>query len=157
MSAFLSFFNPASANKQSGFLVTASILITAYLLSACMHPPTTNTQTNPAPNVAIVDASVPSQPVANTPTDTGTPIVTSAATPQGLLLQAGTFSVRSNADTVAATIRNTLPQYAHLVQVHARHSNWRVLIGGFASEHERTNAAQAIRNLTSYEVVNAAP
>lgn len=141
-------------------------LLSMGLLSACINPPVTNTAAQApvahAPNVPVVDASVNTQHMAHTATQVTAPVA--AAIPaapnanlQGHLLQAGTFAMRGNADTVAATIRNKLPQFAHLVQVRERGSNWRVLIGGFANEHIRAQAAQAIRSVTAYDVANAAP
>lgn len=163
------FFRPAYIKHAQRLCTLGGALVAASVLTACINPPVTSKQTqtahaapvSPAPNVPIVNANVPNQAVAHVPTTTPAIATPTAAVPatsaQGLALQAGTFSVRSNADAVATAIRTTLPQYAHLVQVQARNSNWRVLIGGFADEHTRMQAAQTIRNLTNYEVVNAAP
>lgn len=75
----------------------------------------------------------------------------------GLHLQAGTFSSQTSAENVAANIRSKLPQFAQQVRVMPRGSNWRVLIGPFASDAERAQAANAIRTGIGSDVVNAAP
>lgn len=46
---------------------------------------------------------------------------------------------------------------AHSVKVEPRGVNFRVLIGPFASDAERSQAAAQIRSATGNEVVNAAP
>ncbi len=87
------------------------------------------------------------------PVDAGAP----AAPLSGLHLQAGTFSSQTSAENVAANIRSKLPQFAQQVRVMPRGSNWRVLIGPFASDAERAQAATAIRTGIGSDVVNAAP
>lgn len=72
-------------------------------------------------------------------------------------LQAGTFASQTSAEGIANRIRNKAPQFAQQVSVQPRGSNWRVLIGPFASDAERAQAAHAIRNAIGSEVVNAAP
>ena len=72
-------------------------------------------------------------------------------------LQAGTFASQTSAEGIANRIRKQAPQFAQQVSVQPRGSNWRVLIGPFASDAERAQAAHAIRNAIGSEVVNAAP
>lgn len=72
-------------------------------------------------------------------------------------LQAGTFASQTSAEGIASRIRNQAPQFAQQVSVQPRGSNWRVLIGPFASDAERAQAAHTIRNAIGSEVVNAAP
>lgn len=150
-------------------LLRGGVIASACLLTACINPPVTNNVapapvTN-APNVPVVHANVPNQSMPSAPAAalvapaaaTVASAVPMASGAQNLLLQAGTFSMRSNADSVANTIRNKLPQFANLIQVRERGSNWRVLIGNFANEAIRNQAAQAIRTTTGFDVVNAAP
>lgn len=132
----------------------------------------------PVSSAPIVDASVNSQgqPIAPIVTTTAQPGATgpahnaavypqaaqqpapSAAAPgSSLHLQAGTFSHQNSAEGIAASMRSKAPQYAQLVHVAPRGSNWRVLIGPFPTDAERSQAAAAIRTAIGSEVVNAAP
>lgn len=79
------------------------------------------------------------------------------ATLNGPHLQAGTFASQTSAEGIANRIRSQAPQFAQQVSVQPRGSNWRVLIGPFASDAERAQAAHTIRNAIGSEVVNAAP
>ena len=81
----------------------------------------------------------------------------SAAPLSGYHLQAGTFSSQTSAENVASAIRSKAPQFAQHVRVLPRGSNWRVLIGPFATDAERAQAAGAIRSAIGSDVVNAAP
>lgn len=146
----------------------------ALLLAACntIPPPATTTATV-ASRAPVHESSVysngtpvakPAAPVVSAPLAAPAPAAaaTSAAsaTPasaSALLLQAGTFSSQTSADSVAGGIRKQLPALAHSVKVEPRGANFRVLIGPFASEAERSQAAVQIRNATGGEVVNAAP
>lgn len=83
--------------------------------------------------------------------------VTNMLTLNGPHLQAGTFASQTSAEGIASRIRNQAPQFAQQVSVQPRGSNWRVLIGPFASDAERAQAAHTIRNAIGSEVVNAAP
>lgn len=82
---------------------------------------------------------------------------TNMATLNGPHLQAGTFASQTSAEGIANRIRSQAPQFAQQVSVQPRGSNWRVLIGPFASDAERAQAAHTIRNAIGSEVVNAAP
>ena len=101
------------------------------------------------------------QPYTGAPVDShGMPIdpaATATAPLSGLHLQAGTFSSQTSAENVAANIRSKVPQFAQRVSVMPRGSNWRVLIGPFASDAERMQAAGVIRSAIGSDVVNAAP
>lgn len=85
------------------------------------------------------------------------PAGASTAALNGPHLQAGTFASQTSAEGIASRIRNQAPQFAQQVSVQPRGSNWRVLIGPFASDAERAQAAHTIRNAIGSEVVNAAP
>ena len=144
----------------------------ALLLAACntIPPPATTTATV-ASRAPVHESSVYSNgtpvakpaaaPVVSAPLAAPAPAaVAASATPasaSALLLQAGTFSSQTSADSVAGGIRKQLPALAHNVKVEPRGANFRVLIGPFASEAERSQAAVQIRNATGGEVVNAAP
>lgn len=137
----------------------------------------------PVSSAPIVDASVNSQgqpiaPIVTAAAQPGatapalsTPAHNAAVYPQaaqqsapsvavpvsGLHLQAGTFSHQNSAESIAASVRSKAPQYAQLVHVTPRGSNWRVLIGPFPTDAERSQAAATIRTAIGSEVVNAAP
>ena len=147
----------------------------ALLLAACntIPPPATTTATvasrapvhessvysNGTPVAKPAAAPVVSAPLA-APAPAAAATSAASATPasaSALLLQAGTFSSQTSADSVAGGIRKQLPALAHSVKVEPRGANFRVLIGPFASEAERSQAAVQIRNATGGEVVNAAP
>jgi hypothetical protein len=150
--------------RLSGLSCVPSVLM---LLSACTTltaPPATE---NGAPVVyapvvessiysdgAPVTAATSAPPSANADPDIATPANTALS---GLHLQAGTFSSQDRAKGVAASIRSKAPQYAQLVRVQPRGSNWRVLIGPFATDTERAHATGVIRNAIGSDVVNAAP
>lgn len=131
----------------------------ALALAACTTinmPPDTA-----AAGAPVVDASVHqngSSAAATTyPVGSATVQPMTGSALSGLHLQAGTFANQSNAERVAAEIRSKLPSLAQQVFVGSRGSNFRVLVGPFATAQEREAAANAIRTTTGKDVANAAP
>ena len=150
--------------RLSGLSCVPCVLM---LLSACSTLTTPPAPENNAPVVyaPVVESSIYSDgspvtaaasapPSASADPGSATPADTALS---GLHLQAGTFSSQDRATGVAASIRSKTPQYAQQVRVQPRGSNWRVLIGPFATDTEREHAAGVIRGAIGSDVVNAAP
>lgn len=156
----------SSSNARCFFLRHAAPAAAALLLAGCntVAPPATTTAAV-ASRAPVHESSVYSDgsPVAQpAPAPAAAPAPVYATVPAtsaaaGLHLQAGTFSSQTSANGVADGIRKQLPALAHSVKVEPRGVNFRVLIGPFASDAERSQAAAQIRSATGNEVVSAAP
>lgn len=127
-------------------------------------PPSDAATGMPAGRAPVVDASVNSagMPVASPQVAapdayTPPPAAATAAPLAGLHLQAGAFANPASAESVAAHIRSKVPSMAQRVAVQPRGALFRVVIGPFASEAERMEAARQIHTLAGNEAVNAAP
>ena len=156
----------SSSNARCFFLRYAAPAAAALLLTGCntVPPPATTTATvasrAPVHESSVYSDGSPVARPATTPIAPATPAAIHAAAPTAagaLNLQAGTFSSQTSAENVADGIRKQLPAMAHSVKVEPRGANFRVLIGPFASDADRSQAATQIRSATGNEVVNAAP
>ena len=153
------------------FRLAARAALPAALLSLALAgcttvnnvPPSDAATGMPAGRAPVVDASVnsaglPMAPQMAAPEAYVPPPAAATAAPlAGLHLQAGAFANPASAESVAAHIRSKVPGMAQRVAVQPRGPLFRVVIGPFASEAERMEAARQIHTLAGNEVVNAAP
>lgn len=157
---------PAYTGEPAANSVNNASIASAPVSSAPIVDASVNSQGQPIAPIVTATAqpgatapalSTPAHNAAVYPQAAQQPAPSAAAPGSGLHLQAGTFSHQNSAEGIAASVRSKAPQYAQLVHVAPRGSNWRVLIGPFPTDAERSQAAAAIRTAIGSEVVNAAP
>jgi rare lipoprotein A len=106
----------------------------------------------PATTVAAAPGAQNTQTASAPPLSTERPRNIAPPTGKGLTLQAGAFSLGANAQKMAMQLRSALPDLADRINVEmamVKGKNlFRVMVGSFSSEAERSSAAARVEKVT---------